>query len=348
MDGNDTKRRIADKARDLGFAACGFARAQGAGSDKVDLARFLAMGRHGDMGWMADVRGVRGDAAAMWPEARTAVCLGASYAPAADPRDQAAHKDRGWIAAYAKGRDYHDVLKKRLKALATWIADDTGAEVKVFVDTAPVMEKPLAARAGLGWQGKHTNLVSRAYGSWLFLAEVLTTLDLPPDEPHADLCGSCDACRQACPTDALAEPYKIEPRECISYLTIEHKGAIPPALMERMGNRIYGCDDCLAACPWNKFAPPPAEDAFRPRAELDRPRLADLAQLDDAQFRALFAGSPIKRTGRDRFVRNVAAAMGNAGDPAMVPVLERLAGDASPLVADAARWALGRLKNGNG
>jgi epoxyqueuosine reductase len=295
------------------------------------------------MAWMADTAERRRAPRALWPEAESIVVLGASYAPADDPLAPLARRDRGTVSVYARGRDYHDVLKKRLKVLGRWMVETHACEVKVFVDTAPVMEKPLAQRAGIGWQGKHTNLVSRAFGSWLFLAEVFTTLALPPDPPEVDHCGSCDRCRRACPTDALPEPYRIDPGRCISYLTIEHKGAIDPALMGRMGNRVYGCDDCLAVCPWNKFAAPAAEAAFLPRAELAGPRLADLADLDDAAFRQVFAGSPIKRTGRDRFVRNVLIAIGNGAGPALAGSARARLGDPSPLVRGAAAWALARL-----
>lgn len=339
----DLKAAIRDKARDLGFAAVGFAAVADAPEDKVNLATFLALGRHGDMAWMRDKRGVRGDPKALWPEARTAIVLGMNYGPAQDPLEALARRDRGAISVYTQGRDYHDVLKKRLKALGRWLVATYGGAVKVFVDTAPVMEKPLAARAGVGWQGKHTNLLSRDFGSWLFLGEVFTTLAIAPDQPEADLCGSCDRCLKACPTGALPEPYRIDPTRCISYLTIEHKGAIAPDLREKMGNRVYGCDDCLAVCPWNKFAAPTREEAFRPRAGSDSPRLADLARLDDAAFRKMFSGSAIKRTGRDRFVRNVMIAIGNAGDPTLKPVAEERLTDASPLVRDAAQWAVERL-----
>jgi epoxyqueuosine reductase len=270
--------------------------------------------------------------------------LGMNYAPSADPMALASRPDLGRISIYAQGQDYHDVVKRALKALGRWLGDDTGEPLKVFVDTAPVMEKPLAAAAGLGWQGKHTNLVSRKSGSWLFLGAIYTAFDLEPDQPERDHCGSCDACQRICPTDAFPAPYRLDARRCISYLTIEHKGPIPEELRPGIGNHVYGCDDCLAVCPWNKFAQAAnAHRAFLPRAELAAPRLADLLALDDAGFRAIFAGSPIKRIGRNRMVRNAAIAAGNSGDPAFVPALQKLAQDDDPVVADAARWALDRL-----
>ncbi|MCH8237581.1 MAG: tRNA epoxyqueuosine(34) reductase QueG [Proteobacteria bacterium] len=345
---DDLKKIIRERAYGLGFDAVGFASAEAEPEDARALAEFLSLGRQGDMAWLADRQGRRGDPKAVMADARTVIVLGANYGPAQDPLAALSRRDRGTISVYAQGRDYHPVLKKKLKQLGRWLAQEHGAGVKVFVDTAPVMEKPLAARAGIGWQGKHTNLLSREFGSWLFLAEVFTTLALAPDTPAADHCGSCNRCRNACPTDALAEPYRIEPRLCISYLTIEHKGEIGPELMAKMGNRIYGCDDCLSVCPWNKFQRPATEQAFRPRAELTRPRLADLAALDDAGFRELFAGSPIKRTGRERFVRNVLIAIGNSGEAELLSVAQALTGDASALVAEAARWARARLEDAGG
>ncbi|MCH7832372.1 MAG: tRNA epoxyqueuosine(34) reductase QueG [Proteobacteria bacterium] len=340
---DDLKKIIREQAHGLGFDAVGFADAEADPKDAQALSRFLADGRQGDMGWLNNDDGRRGDPKALMPEAKTVIVLGANYGPREDPLAVLSRSDRGAISVYAQGRDYHDVLKKKCKQLGRWIADNHGGAIKVFVDTAPVMEKPLAARAGIGWQGKHTNLLSRDFGSWLFLAEVFTTLDLSPDAPATDHCGSCDRCLRACPTDALAEPYRIDPRQCISYLTIEHKGTIAPELMARMGNRIYGCDDCLAVCPWNKFGRPSAEEAFHPRFELTAPRLADLVALDDAGFRELFAGSPVKRTGRDRFVRNVLVAIGNSGDQGLLPAARALIDDPSELVAQAARWAVERL-----
>jgi epoxyqueuosine reductase len=344
----DLRAAIRAQALALGFDAVGFAPASLDDATRQRFRDFLAAGWHGDMGWLEDKADRRVSPAALWPDARSVVVLGLSYAPAGDPLARLGRRDRGTVSVYAQGRrDYHDVVKSKLKALARWLADTHGAGVKVFVDTAPVMEKPLAALAGLGWQGKHTNLVSRRHGSWLFLGEVYTTLALEPDAPHADRCGACTRCQDICPTAAFPEPYRLDARRCISYLTIEHKGPIPRELRPLMGNRIYGCDDCLAVCPWNKFATPGGTDAFLPRAELTAPRLADLAQLDDAAFRQVFAGSPIKRTGRDRFVRNVLIAIGNSGgnsgDPALAASAERLLDDPSPLVRGAAVWALAQL-----
>jgi epoxyqueuosine reductase len=337
------KTAIRDRALALGFDAVGFARASLGGEARERLAAFLAAGRHGDMGWMADKADRRGDPQTLWPEARTVIALGTSYAPHEDPRGLLDHPDRGVVSVYARNRDYHDLIKGRLKTLGQWLHHQSKAEIKVFVDTAPVMEKPLAAEAGLGWQGKHTNLVSRSHGSWLFLGEIYTTLELPPDPPGQDRCGRCTACQAACPTAAFPAPYQLDARRCISYLTIEHKGPIPEELRPLMGNRIYGCDDCLAACPWNKFAKTSREAAFLPRAELTAPRLADLAQLSDADFRQVFSGSPIKRIGRDRFVRNVLIALGNSGDARHARVVAPLLADPSDVVRDAAGWALARL-----
>ncbi len=295
------------------------------------------------MGWLATRSEQRAHPKALWPDARTVVALGMSYAPDGDPLASLALPDRGTISVYARGRDYHDLLKGRLKHLAGFIASRFDAGVKVFVDTAPVMEKPLAEAAGVGWMGKHTNLVSRAHGSWLFLGEIYTTLDLPADPPHANRCGTCARCLAVCPTDAFPAPYRLDATRCISYLTIEHKGSIPHALRPLMGNRIYGCDDCLAACPWNRFAHATTHEALLGRDDLTAPRLAELAALDDAAFRRMFAGSPIKRIGRDRFVRNVLNAIGNSGDPALREPAARLADDPNPVVAEAARWAAARL-----
>jgi epoxyqueuosine reductase len=337
------REAIRDRALALGFDAVGFAAAALGDAARAGLAEFLARGYHGDMGWLAARAAQRGTPQALWPEARSVVVCGLSYAPTDDPLASLGEPDRATISIYARNRDYHDVLKGKLRALAGWIHAALGAEVKLFVDTAPVMEKPIAATAGLGWQGKHTNLVSRRHGSWLFLGEVLTTLDLPADAPESDHCGACSRCLDVCPTAAFPAPYRLDARRCISYLTIEHKGPIARELRGAMGNRIYGCDDCLAVCPWNKFATPHATPALLPRAELTAPRLAELAALDDAGFRALFAGSPIKRTGRDRFVRNVLIAIGNSGDPALAPVAERALADAAALVRGAAVWALQQL-----
>jgi epoxyqueuosine reductase len=344
----DIREAIRAKAIELGFAAAGFCRAEGAAEDAAHLAGYLGAGRHGDMDWMARTPDRRADPRTLWPEARSVVVLGINYGPRVDPAAAPERPERGRISVYAQGRDYHDLVKKRLKVLARWMAETYAAEVKVFVDTAPVMEKPLAMRAGIGWQGKHTNLLSRDFGSWLFLGEVFTTLELPPDPPAVDHCGSCNLCREACPTDALPEPYRIDPTRCISYLTIEHKGDIAPELAARMGNRIYGCDACLAACPWNKFAPAADEPAFLPSIHLTEPRLEDLASLDDGSFRECFSGSPIKRTGRDRFVRNVLTAIGNSGQQRLAAAARKLADDPSPLVRHAATWALERLVNHRG
>jgi epoxyqueuosine reductase len=311
---------------------------------KERLARFLAQGAHGDMIWMEGER--RGDPRSLWPAVRSVVMLGLNYGTGGDPLAILERRERGAISIYAQGDDYHEIIKPRLKALARWLAAQGGAEVKVFVDTAALMEKPLAAASGVGWQGKHTNLVSRQYGSWLFLGAILSTLDLPPDAPEADHCGSCRACLDICPTAAFPAPYRLDARRCISYLTIEHKGPIPRELRPLIGNRIYGCDDCLAVCPWNKFAQAGREAKLAARAELAAPRLADLAGLDDAAFRALFSKSAVKRTGRDRFVRNVLIAIGNSGEPSLAAEAERLLTDASPLVRGAAVWAMRRLDPG--
>ncbi|HZH26140.1 MAG TPA: tRNA epoxyqueuosine(34) reductase QueG [Azospirillaceae bacterium] len=335
--------RIVERALALGFDAVGFAPAAMAPAAKAALARFVAEGRHGSMGWMAETLDRRADPRVLWPEARTVVCLATNYAPDYDPLETLARADVGTVSCYARNRDYHDLIKGRLKQLAGWMHGRLGAEVKVFVDTAPVLEKPLAQSAGLGWQGKHTNMVSRGFGSWTFLGEVFTTLEIPPDPPGTDRCGSCRRCLDACPTGAFPAPYQLDARRCISYLTIEHKGPVDEALRPLLGNRIYGCDDCLAVCPWNKFARTAREPAFAPRDGLMAPRLAELAALDDAGFRAMFAGSPIKRIGRDRFVRNVLYAIGNSGRPDLLPAARALVEDPDPVVADAARWAVARL-----
>jgi epoxyqueuosine reductase len=303
----------------------------------------VADGDHGTMDWLAREPERRSSPDKVWPGARTAIVCGLNYGPASDPLPGLYRRERGYLSVYARHRDYHDVLKGRLKELAGWIAARFGCQVKVFVDTAPILEKPLAQQAGLGWQGKHTNLVSRGHGSWLFLGEILTDLDLPPDEPEQDHCGSCRRCLQVCPTDAFPAPYRLDARRCISYLTIEHKGPIPRALRPLMGNRIYGCDDCLAVCPWNKYARACHEMKLRPRDDLVAPALAELAGLDDGGFRLRFAGSPVKRIGRDRFVRNVLIAIGNSGERELAAAAERLLADPSALVRGAAVWALGRL-----
>lgn len=304
---------------------------------------FIADGAHGDMDWLARDPGRRTDPRTLWPEVRSAIMLGVNYGPDEDPLKILQARTRGAISVYARGDDYHDVIKKRLKELARWLVATAPCEVKVFVDTAPVMEKPLSQAAGLGWQGKHTNLVSRDFGSWLFLGAIYTTLDLAPDAAEIDHCGSCQACLDICPTAAFPAPYRLDARRCISYLTIENKGPIPHQFRALIGNRIYGCDDCLAACPWNKFAQAGHEAKLAAREALKAPSLAELAELDDAAFRALFSKSPIKRVGRDRFIRNVLIAIGNSGDAALAEKAEKLLGDPSPLVRGAAVWALAQL-----
>ncbi len=336
-----------ERARAEGFDAARVTRPDAIPEATDRLRAFLRLGRHGGMAWMADTADRRGDPAGLWPAARSVVMVAVNYAPDRDPLDDLNHRDRGLISAYARGDDYHDVLKKALKRLGRWLAETTTAEVKVFVDTAPVMEKPLAEAAGLGWQGKHTNLVSRDFGSWLFLGALFTTADLAPDAPETDHCGSCRACLDICPTNAFPAPYQLDARRCISYLTIEHKGHIPAEFRPAIGNRIYGCDDCLAVCPWNKFARTAHhaanQEAFRARPGRDLTPLADLAGLDDAAFRERFRKSPIKRTGRDRFVRNVLIAIGNSADLTLAPVAIARLDDASPLVRAMAIWALSRL-----
>lgn len=343
-DSRTLEERIKAEALRLGFTSCAITRADAIPEAAERLRAWLAAGCHGEMGWMEDRAEQRGSPAALWPEVQSVVMLGMSYAPRSDPMALADYPSTGRISVYAQGQDYHDVVKRALKALGRWLAEDSGVALKVFVDTAPVMEKPLAAAAGLGWQGKHSNLVSRTEGSWLFLGSIYTTADLIPDPPARDRCGSCDACQRICPTDAFPAPYRLDARRCISYLTIEHKGPIPEELRPGIGNHVYGCDDCLAVCPWNKFAQVArANKAYLPRAELVAPDLADLLALDDAAFRAVFAGSPIKRIGRNRMVRNAAIAAGNSGDPELVPALQRLVDDDDTVVAEAARWALERL-----
>ncbi len=334
---------MASVARAHGFDAIGIAHPGAIPQAAARLRQFLAEGAHGDMDWLARNPERRGDPQKFWSEARSVIMLGVNYAGGHDPLAILQQQDRGAISVYAQRSDYHDVIKQRLKALARWLAEAAGGEVKVFVDTAALMEKPLAEKAGLGWQGKHTNLVSRELGSWLFLGAILTTLELPADAPEADHCGSCRACLDICPTRAFPAPYRLDARRCISYLTIEHKGPIARELRPLMGNRIYGCDDCLAVCPWNKFAQASHDARLALRQELQAPRLAQLAALDDAGFRKLFAGSPIKRTGRERFVRNVLIAIGNSSDAALAQTAEQLLTDASAVVRGAAVWALGRL-----
>ncbi len=335
--------RIKERAKAEGFAAAGICAPEAIPEAAGRLAAFLAAGYHGQMGWMAERAGWRGDPTALWPEARSVIMLAEPYTPAGDPLALLEMPERGSISVYARGSDYHDVVKKRLKRFGRWLVAETGAEIKVFVDTAPVMEKPLAAAAGLGWQGKHTNLLGRDLGNWFFLGAVFTTLELERDVPGVDLCGSCTACLDICPTNAFPAPYRLDARRCISYLTIEHDGPVDMELRALMGNRIYGCDDCLAVCPWNKFAAEAREAAYFARIELQAPKLAHLAALDDAAFRQVFSGSPIKRIGRNRFVRNVAYAIGNSGEPGLMASARLLAGDADPVVSEAGAWAVARL-----
>lgn len=340
----EIRARIEVEARSIGFDAFGVTSADLGKVFAERLRAFVGEGRHGTMTWMEDRLHHRENPKNLWPDARSAIMLGVNYGPKDDPRPLLEARDYGNISVYARGKDYHDIIKKRLKALARWMVETYGGELKVFVDTAPVAEKPLAAAAGLGWQGKHTNMVSNEWGSWLFLGAIFTTLDLPGDEQHTDQCGSCRACLDACPTDAFPAPYEIDARRCISYLTIEHKGPVAHEFRRAMGNRIYGCDDCLAACPWNKFAQTSAEAAFHARVELGAPALEDLAALDDAAFRQVFSGSPIKRIGRDRFVRNVLYAIGNSGDARYVTLVGGLLRDESEIVRDAAAWAKAELE----
>jgi len=339
------REAIRDHALGSGFDAVGFAAAHLGDEARAGLSEFVARGYHGDMGWLARTVERRGDPQALWPEARSVVVLGVNYAPEDDPLALADDPEAGAVSVYARGRDYHDTLKRRLKALARWIERQWPGALKLFVDTAPVMEKPLAQQAGIGWQGKHTNLVSRQFGSWLFLGEIYLSLALEPDPPESDHCGSCRRCLDVCPTAAFPAPHQLDARRCISYLTIEHKGMIPVELRRAIGNRIYGCDDCLAVCPWNKFAQAAHEPDFLARAELTAPRLVDLAGLDDAGFRRLFAGSPVKRIGRNRLLRNVLIAIGNAepGDQGLVAAARLCLDDSSALVRAAAVWAFARL-----
>lgn len=339
------KERLIDFATKAGFASVGVCRPDAVPQLPDRLAAFVDAGMHGQMAWMAERMTWRADPAALWPQARSVIMLAETYTPEHDPLATLEKRDRAAISVYAQGRDYHDVVKKRLKHVGRWLIDQVpGTEIKVFVDTAPVMEKPLAQAAGLGWQGKHTNLLSRDLGNWFFLGAIFTTLELEPDVPEQSHCGTCTACLDICPTDAFPAPYQLDPRRCISYLTIEHKGAVDLELRAKMGNRIYGCDDCLAVCPWNKFAVAGRDARLAARDDLLAPPLAALAGLDDTAFRARFSGSPIKRIGRDRFVRNVAYAIGNSGDPALAAAVSPLVDDPDPAVADAARWAILRLK----
>lgn len=331
------------EARKAGFDLVGVTRPDAIPLAPERLKRFVAQGFHGSMGWMEETMAHRADPSTLWPEVRSVIMLAMNYGPDCDPLALMDRTDRGAISVYARNRDYHDVMKGRMKEIAGKIVSRAGGDVKVFVDTAPVMEKPLAEAAGLGWQGKHTNLVSRSHGSWLFLGSIFTTAELEPDSREEDHCGSCRACLDACPTNAFPAPYRLDARRCISYLTIENKGPIPHEFRRAIGNRIYGCDDCLAVCPWNKFARVATEARFFAREELRSPRLADLLTLDDAAFRTLFSGSPIKRIGRDRFIRNVLVAAGNSGESALVEAVRPLLADPSPLVRGAAVWALSQL-----
>jgi epoxyqueuosine reductase len=335
---------LAERAQALGFDAVRVTTLDAAGPEmRARLEAWLAQDYHGSMNWMADTAERRADPRALWPDVQSIVMLGLNYGPEEDPLAALARRDRGAISVYARARDYHDVIKGKLKELAGFLAARGGSDVKVFVDTAPVMEKPLAQGAGIGWQGKHTVLVSRDFGNWLFLGAIFTTAMLPPDAPERDHCGSCRRCLDICPTNAFPAPYQLDSRRCISYLTIEHKGPIAPELRPGIGNRIFGCDDCLAVCPWNKFAQTGREARLRQREDLEAPPLAESARLDDAAFRARFAGTPIKRTGRDRFVRNVLIAIGNAGDPGLAEEAVRLLDDPAPLVRGMAVWAASRL-----
>jgi epoxyqueuosine reductase len=336
-----TKEQLVARALEEGFVKVGVCRPDAVPETAERLRAFLEAGRHGQMGWMEEREAWRGSASALWPEARSVVMLAEAYTPEVDPLAGLAQRDRGVVSVYAQGKDYHDLVKRRLKRLGRWMVDAAGCEIKVFVDTAPVMEKPLAQAAGLGWQGKHTNLLGRDLGNWVFLGAIFTTLELEADAPEVSHCGSCTACLDICPTRAFPAPYQLDARRCISYLTIEHRGPVEPELRAMLGNRIYGCDDCLAVCPWNKFAVAARDLGYQPRVGL--PVLAELAGLDDQGFRERFSGSPIKRIGRDRFVRNVMYAIGNSGLPALIPVARARLDDADPTVAEAAAWALGRL-----
>ena len=343
LSGLDLRGTLAQEARALGFDCIGITAPDTIADAARHFHEFLEIGAHGDMDWLAQNPERRADPRGLWPDVRSVIMLGVNYGPDEDPLAILGQRSRGAISVYAQGDDYHDVIKKRLKALARWLVATVPSEVKVFVDTAAVMEKPLAQASGIGWQGKHTNLVSREFGSWLFLGAIFTTLELPHDEAEIDHCGSCHACLDICPTAAFPAPYKLDARRCISYLTIENKGPIPHEFRNAIGNRIYGCDDCLAVCPWNKFAQEARETKLAARDELRAPELAELARLDDAAFRARFTKSPVKRIGRDRFVRNVLIAIGNSGEGALAQEAERLLADESPLVRGAAVWALARL-----
>ena len=340
---SDLTSRLKSEAKAAGFALAKVCAPDAIPEVPGRLGAFLKAGHHGQMGWLADRADWRGDPRVLWPAVRSIVMLAEPYTPDHDPLDDLENGERGVISVYARGKDYHDIAKKRLKRVARWLVSETGCEVKVFVDTAPVAEKPLGQAAGLGWQGKHTNLVSRELGNWFFLGAIFTTARLEPDERETDHCGTCRKCLDICPTDAFPEPYKLDARRCISYLTIEHRGPIDPELRRGLGNRIYGCDDCLAVCPWNKFARAARDQRYAAREDLAD--LAELAALDDKAFRTRYSGSPIKRTGRDRFVRNVAYAIGNSGAARLIPVAQDLARDGNAVVAEAGDWALEQLKD---
>jgi epoxyqueuosine reductase len=340
---DNLKEALIAQAKAAGFDAVGFSPARLAGKTQQSFDTWIDAGAYGDMGWMAETRERRRSPDALWPEVASVIVLAMNYGPEGDPLDGLQQTDRANISVYARNRDYHDLVKKRLKRIARWLVAETGCDLKVFVDTAPILEKPLAAGSALGWQGKHTNLVSSELGSWFFIGSIFTDLDLPADKSHDDQCGSCSACLESCPTNAFPGPYQLDARRCISYLTIEHKGHIDLEFRRPMANRIYGCDDCLAACPWNKFARKASESALQPREDLTTPRIAELLDLDDAGFRALFAGSPVKRIGRNRFLRNVLIAAGNSGDETLLPHILHHLKDASALVRAMAVWALSEL-----
>ena len=338
------KRQLRTEASEAGFAQMRICRPGDVPLVPERLDLFLREGRHGQMDWMERRQNWRGDPTELWPEARSVIMLAEPYTPDHDPLDDLNHPERGVISVYARGRDYHDIVKKRLKRVARWLVAKVDCEVKVFVDTAPVPEKALGQAAGLGWQGKHTNLVSRSLGNWFFLGAIFTTVTLPPDAPEIDHCGTCRRCLDICPTNAFPAPYQLDARLCISYLTIEHEGPVDEALRPKLGNHIYGCDDCLAVCPWNKFAETARDARYAAKHDLGAPPLAELARLDDAAFRAKFSGSPIKRSGRNRFVRNVLYAIGNSGDPDLRTIAQELTSDTDPTVVDAARWAVDQLR----
>ncbi|MEM6384980.1 MAG: tRNA epoxyqueuosine(34) reductase QueG [Pseudomonadota bacterium] len=345
MSDPDITNKLKQEAERAGFAQCRVTLPDAIDYVPEKMRLFLKAGHHGQMTWLADRVKWRGDPRALWPDVKSIVMLAETYTPDHNPLDDLSNSENGVVSVYARGRDYHDIVKKRLKQVARWLVAEVACEVKVFVDTAPVAEKPLAQAAGLGWQGKHTNLVGRELGSWFFLGAIFTTAELVSDVAEEDHCGRCQKCLDICPTSAFPAPYQLDARRCISYLTIEHKGPVPLDLRPGLGNRIYGCDDCLAVCPWNKFAERGRDQRYAARDDLDHPALHDLAALDDAGFRSKFSGSPIKRTGRDRFVRNVAYAIGNSGRSELLPAVQSLVDDNDAVVADAARWAVERLKD---